>query len=51
MTIRFPNITGTTEAEQLRQIRNYLYTLVQELNWALSVLETQQNKEDANGNL
>ena len=49
--IRFPNITGRTEAEQLQQIRSYLYTLVQELNWALSALEENQNKEHANGNL
>ena len=36
MNIRFPNITGKTEAEQLAQIRSYLHQLVQQLNWMLS---------------
>lgn len=49
MTVRFPNITASSEAEQLQQIKSYLYQLVQELNWALTVLEESQNKEDANG--
>lgn len=30
-TYRYPSITGTTE-EQLRQLKNYLYTLVEQLN-------------------
>ena len=38
--IRFPNITGDTDAEQLRQIRSYLYQLAPQLNWALNTLET-----------
>lgn len=36
---RFPNINGKTEAEQLSQIKSYLHQLVQQLNWAMSVLE------------
>lgn len=39
MNIRFPNITGATEAEQLIQIKSYLHQLVQQLNWALSTFE------------
>lgn len=38
MNIRFPNITGATEAEQLNQIKSYLHQLVQQLNWALSTI-------------
>ena len=41
LDIRLPNITGTTETEQLQQIRSYLYQLAPQLNWALSTLETQ----------
>ena len=29
---RYPNITGSTDAEQLRQLKGYLYQLVQQLN-------------------
>lgn len=29
---RYPNITGGTDAEQLRQLKGYLYQLVQQLN-------------------
>ena len=38
--IRLPNITATTEREQLLQVKSYLHQLAQELNWALSNLET-----------
>lgn len=38
--IRFPNITAATPAEQINQIKSYLHQLVQQLNWALSNLET-----------
>lgn len=38
--IRLPNITGATEREQLLQVKSYLHQLAQELNWALSNLET-----------
>ena len=31
-TFRYPNITGSTDAAQLRQIKNYLYQLVDQLN-------------------
>ena len=39
MNIRFPNITGATEAEQLVQIKSYLYQLVEQLNWMLPTIE------------
>lgn len=38
--LRLPNITGVTEREQLSQIKGYLYQLVQQLQWALSTIET-----------
>jgi len=38
VTIRHPHITSKTEEGQLRQIRSYLYQLVEELNWALTTL-------------
>ena len=37
--IRLPNINGSTETEQLQQIRSYLYQLTPQLNWALNTLE------------
>lgn len=40
--IRLPNITGKTEAQQLEQIKNYLFQLAQELNYAFSALEEKQ---------
>lgn len=33
--IRYPNITGLSEKEQLAQIKSYLYQLVDQLNYAL----------------
>ena len=39
MNIRFPNITGVSEAEQLIQIKSYLYQLVEQLNWMLPTIE------------
>lgn len=40
INIRFPNITGKTEAEQLVQVRSYLHQLAEQLNWALSTIES-----------
>lgn len=43
MSINFrypPNLSGGTEAHQLAEIRNFLYQLVEQLNWAMSVLES-----------
>ena len=43
--IRFPNITGKTEAEQLIQVKSYLHQLVEQLNWALSTIESGKSTE------
>jgi hypothetical protein len=40
ITIRFPNITEPTAEGQIAQLKSYLYQLVQQLNWALSTLES-----------
>ena len=44
INIRLPNITATTERDQLIQVKSYLHQLVQELNWALTTVETTSNK-------
>lgn len=44
--IRYPSITGRTPQEQLEQMKSYLYQLADQLNWALSLLEKQNSKED-----
>lgn len=38
--IRLPNITGRTDAEQLAQIRSYLYQFAGQLQWALNTIES-----------
>jgi hypothetical protein len=38
--LRLPNITGTTEKEQLAQVKSYLFQLTQQLQWALNTLDT-----------
>lgn len=48
MNIRFPNITGVTEAEQILQIKSYLHQLVQQLNWVLSTIESGSDKTETN---
>ena len=40
--IRFPNITANDEAGQLLQVKNYLYQLVEQLNWGLNEVEKAQ---------
>ena len=40
INIRLPNITGATEAEQLVQVKSYLHQLAEQLNWALSTIQT-----------
>ena len=45
MNIRLPNITATTEREQLMQVKSYLHQLAQELNWALSTIEAGNSTE------
>lgn len=38
--IRYPNITETSDAGQLRQVKSFLFQLVEQLNWALKQTET-----------
>lgn len=38
--IRLPNITGRTDAEQLAQVKSYLYQFVEQLNYALSEISS-----------
>lgn len=40
--IRYPNITGKTEEERMRQMENFLRYLVDQLNWALTKLEEKK---------
>lgn len=41
---RYPNITGLSEKEQLRQLKSYLYQLVEQLNNTASVAVTTGKK-------
>ena len=41
--LRYPNITGKTEAEQMVQVRSYLHQLVEQLNWALNAADSYQS--------
>ena len=41
--LRYPNITGKTDAEQLTQVKGYLHQLVEQLNWALNVADSYQS--------
>lgn len=45
--IRLPDISGRTEAEQLAQIRSYLYQFAGQLNWALNTLEKGTSGNDS----
>lgn len=47
--LRLPNITASSQTEQLQQIKSYLYQLVQELNWALSTLEDARTRGEEYG--
>lgn len=41
--IRLPQITATTEKEQLAQIKSYLFQLAEQLQWALTNADTSNN--------
>lgn len=45
INIRLPNITSNTEQGQLLQVKSYLHQLVQELNWALTSIESGSGTE------
>ena len=38
--IRLPNINGSTEREQLQQLKSYLYQFAEQLKWAFNTLES-----------
>lgn len=38
INIRYPNITGFSEKEQITQIKSYLHQLVEQLNYALPTI-------------
>ncbi len=42
--LRFPNITATTEAGQLSQMKSYMHQLVEQLNWALANVDGEVTK-------
>lgn len=49
--LKLPNITATNEKEQLAQMKNYLYQLVGDIQYALNDLEkassnTKQTEEN-----
>lgn len=50
INIRLPNITANTEQGQLLQVKSYLHQLVQELNFALSSIESGNSTVTAAAN-
>lgn len=51
VNFRLPNINGKTEAEQIAQLKSYLFQLVRELEWVFeSVQVDEQSKNDQLGN-
>ena len=49
VNIRYPNISGLSEREQLAQIKSYLYQIVDELNYALPTLGGSSQTYDVQG--
>lgn len=45
--LRYPQIQGNTEAEQLVQVKSYLHQLVEQLNWALNTVQAAQGGKSA----
>ena len=43
MDFRYPNITGKSEREQLEQMKRFLRQLVDQLNYAFSVIRTEED--------
>lgn len=46
INIRYPKITGRNPEEKLKQVESYLRQLVDQLNWALPLLEQAKNQAD-----
>lgn len=43
ININLPKITATNPTEQMRQMQSYLFQMTEQLNWALSTIETSVN--------
>lgn len=43
ININLPKITATNPTEQIRQMQSYLFQMTEQLNWALSTIETSVN--------
>lgn len=50
INFRYPNITGPTEREQLAQIKSFLRQFVDDLNYAFSVIEDDNNGQNSLSN-
>ena len=46
--LRFPNITATNTEGQVAQMQSYMHQLVQQLNWALSTIDSASNGDTSN---
>lgn len=46
LELRLPNINASTQSEKLAQMQSYMYQLVQELNWALSTVDSAVNGQN-----
>ena len=47
VNIRYPNITGSTDKEQLTQVKSYLHQLVDQLNYAIPNMGTGEGTTQA----
>lgn len=45
VNLRYPNITGKSEKEQITQIKSYLHQLVDHMNYALPTLKTESESK------
>lgn len=43
---RYPSINGSTEQEQLAQIKSFLYQLVDNLNYSFSIIDAQNAQKE-----
>ena len=43
INLRFPNIQGQSEREQLVQVKSYLHQLVEQLQWAFNTIDTSNS--------
>lgn len=43
VNLRYPNITGLSEKEQLAQLKSYMHQLVEQLQWAFNTIDTSNN--------